>query len=456
MGILGAIIGVLFVFGALVAMFRPQYALLFIILLFPAKQLLQASIPFLQTQGILVNIAAAMVVLTTATTAMMSGRRITQGFVQGVTIAVILLYCQVLIGVAYSPARDAAIYFLGLFWPYALLIMVGMPLMCARLDDFRAIIPAFLITGSIVALFILFNPAGKMISGRYVLEIGRTAAGSLSGNPLATAELGGMLMICAALYRGAGGTGLLVMRMAALIIGLYLALISGSRGQLLFALLVLVMGVPIAYRLKSIGSFVGAVIGLGFVLATLYFAVGLLDPMAMSRWSGRMLDEGLEARFNPASQMLTVFATSPLNYLTGLGTSAFNAYNNSLGSNTFQYAHNILIETVAEQGLLGLTLLGVACGMTAVWVRRLHKLYADDGPARGAIAVLAAMTLYSLLLAAKQGSLLGLPTFFGWMILTAKIAKVELLLAQQHSESITHEHVEAHADDSAESEAAAA
>ena len=30
------------------------------------------------------------------------------------------------------------------------------------------------------------------------------------------------------------------------------------------ALLVLVMGVPIAYRLKSIGSFVGAVIGLGF------------------------------------------------------------------------------------------------------------------------------------------------------------------------------------------------
>jgi len=145
-----------------------------------------------------------------------------------------------------------------------------------------------------------------------------------------------------------------------------------------------------------------------------------------------------------------------VNYLTGLGTSAFNAYNNSFGSNNFQYPHNILIETVAEQGLLGVALLATACGLTAVWVRRLHKLYTDDGPARGAIAVLAAMTLYSLLLAAKQGSLLGLPTFFGWMILTAKIAKVELQLAQQHAESFSHEHSEPETEEKAEAEAAAA
>ncbi|MGH7132009.1 MAG: O-antigen ligase family protein [Phycisphaerales bacterium] len=443
----GAIVAVLFVLGAVAAVVRPQYALLFIVLLFPAKQLLQASITALQTQGQLVNMAAGMVVLGAVGSLVMAKQDFLRGYWQGATACIALLYLQTLVGTIYTPSRDAAFFFLNQLWPYALLLLVGMPLLATRLENFRRILVPLLVTGSLVSLMIIFNPAARTYAGRLMLELGRDYRGVSYGNPLATAELGGMLMITASVMRTPRSAVLMLVRLVALVCGVYLAFATGSRGQVVFMFVTVALVIPISYNLKGFGGMLGVLMGGGLMLGTVYMVLGLLDPTSGGRWTEAALSEGVASRVGPVLATLEMFVKSPLNYFTGLGTSAFNAVNSyyASGDGNYQYPHNLIVETLTEQGLVGFGLLIGACWSTFRWSRRAAVLYTDHAEARGAIAVLLGMSVYAFLLAAKQGSLISLPTYFGWMILTAKICKAEVSLAQEQAARTT-EHDAEHAD----------
>lgn len=428
MGVIGAAVGALFVLLVLCALVSPRYALLLVLVMFPLKQLMQASFGYFQAASWQINVAIALSAGAAIATSMVRGRPVLRGYWQPVTACIALFYVEVLLGLLYTPAvsRPAAIFFLTELWPYAILLFIVMPLLLVRLDDFRTIMPAVMLFGTVIIALVLVHPEGKLISGRFVLVVGPPSRGQLTtGNPLATAELGGMLLMAGVLYRATRGQGLItLLRIAAVAAGLAMAVRSGSRGQFLLATGCAALFIPISYKVRNIGGFIAGTVGVGVVLVLALAAKEFLATgEAGRRWDPSVLMEGLFARIEAGNAIFSAFISSPLNYLTGMGTSAYNAFSGD--ARYYSYPHNVAIEAVTEYGLIGVTILGGAVFATFTSARRLIRACGDDAPLRGAAAILCAITLYSMLLGLKQGSLISLPTFFGWMIMLAKVSRAE-------------------------------
>ena len=438
MGVIGACVAILFVLLLIGALASPRYALLLLIVLFPLKQLLQASFGYFQSNGAQINIAVALAAGFVVIQCMSRGVPVLRGYWQGVTACIALFYSQVLLGVLYTPAqaRPAAIYFLSDLWPYAILLFVLMPMLMTRLEDFRRVVPLLMFFGGLITVLIIIHPQARDIAGRFVLIIGPPRGGSeTTGNPLATAELGGMLLIAGVLFRPEAGNRLhTAIRIFAIAAGLAIAVRSGSRGQFLMATGCAALMIPLAYRVKNIGGFIAGCLGVLLVLVVAFAAKELLvTGEGTRRWDANALLEGLFARLNEGGRIFSQYVSSPVYYLTGMGTSAYNAF--SSDARSYGYPHNTAIEAITEYGLMGVTILCSALYLTFRWGKRLIGLYREDPAMRGAAAILAAVTLYSVLLSLKQGSLISLPTFFGWMIMLAKVGRAEI-------EMVAHEHAQ--------------
>ncbi|MGA1400006.1 MAG: O-antigen ligase family protein, partial [Phycisphaerales bacterium] len=265
-------------------------------------------------------------------------------------------------------------------------------------------------------LLIIFSPQFDLVSGRLGI---RLAAGDRT-NPLAIGTMGGTLMVVGALTLFSTRNTLgIVYRGSAIVLGAGVGILSGSRGQVVFAALTILLCIPLSYRLANARGFLLTVLsGLG-VVGGLYFAASrFIGSDNEDRWRLDELAAGGSGRVDNVLELLTAYVESPAHWVQGLGFTAFGTLNTRSGD---PYSHVMTVDALAEGGLIGAALLAWIV-LTGFRNGRAISRAVSELPAERAFAsVLLGLSLYHFLLANKQGSMLGTPILFGLLILMGRI-----------------------------------
>jgi hypothetical protein len=429
---LGALILLATVAGMVYVVFRPQWAVVLVLTLFPTKQLMQSYLPMFAAQSALFNFIIFGAVVLAVISRILKREEAFAGYFNPVLLLSLLLYLFAVSTMAYTPAFESALALFKGGWPYWLMMVVLLPLTIKSLDDFRSTFTGFLIVGSIICVLFFLNPDANFYSGRLTLDYGRVGGTEVRGSPLATASMGAQIAIVAMLMRPAKSAwSINIVRTAAVLIGLGLAVASGSRGNTVLAVVAAILFYPVSRPVKDIKQFFLTAFGLLIMAGAAFMAFRIfvrLDAQQSDRWDVTRWGSTVGERAEPAMRLLSEYASSPMHWFFGLGANAHSALVSRVH---MDYVHNLLVETLCEFGLFGLTLLSAVILLVVRYARRLWSLCAHDPQRRAAVAVLCAMTLFLLLLQLKQGTLFGLPEpWWLWVVLT-KIAVLELRAARQ-------------------------
>jgi hypothetical protein len=284
--------------------------------------------------------------------------------------------------------------------------------------------------GAIVTLLFLFNPSAEWQGGRFIINLGKTyGVTDFTSNPLALADTGGMMMICAAFmnFRDKGRLGF-VFTIAGLVLGLALTVVSGSRGQIIFAVIIAVTMYPIARQVKNANQFIGVAAGVGFLMLLIYLTFNFaLSEEATRRWSGNLVGEATEDRGKRLSMAISVFLSDPAAWVVGKGSNSFPFFTGSL----IDYPHNIVAEIMLDYGIFGLTLFGITLYYTFCYGRDMIRIWGNDPVARGTVAAWIGTCMFAFMTSLKQGSIIGQPTPFYYWIILGKIFFDEQARARQ-------------------------
>jgi hypothetical protein len=295
--------------------------------------------------------------------------------------------------------------------PYILLFAVVMPVLIKDCDDMRSAILWTILVGT--ALEVLALSSGNWGSR------GLVVAGNLADsetNPLALASLAGTIFIMCCLAVPVATTVLKrTMYIALLLVSAAVIMRSGSRGQLVSAVVAAVLAWPFVFRRAALGTalllplFAG-LIGLAGWLIWQHLGVD------SGRWTGAQSAEDAQGRLSMALTLLGA-VDNPLSMLFGLGNSAAFHY---VGF----YPHIAALEVIAEEGVVGavLYLIMVAAtlrlfGATAQAAREVGS----DGD-RYAVAVAGALFIFELLLTFKEGSWISSYYVVGYAAILARVA----------------------------------
>jgi O-antigen ligase len=344
---------------------------------------------------------------------------------------ILILYAFSLTSLLWSPVPAGAWFFLKAQAPYALLWFILAPLLISRLEDLDTAIRSFLVVGSLVAVFYLINPGNTWVGGRLVIDLGyQVGVGEIGSNPLALGDMGGMMAICAALYRTRDREPTMkVIQLVAFGLGLFCAVASGSRGQVLSGVAISAAFFPLLKAQRSLGTYFATVIALaifaGITYSLISFAGGGIGagPGAESRWQSGEVTTALNDRIGLAAGVIGAYTGSPAFWLQGLGAGAFNQfYQDPTAKMPYAYPHNIFVEALAELGLFGLILLMAICFYTASRWFALFKLTGVDKHSRSLSTVLLGLIVFQFLMSLKQGTLWGYPQLFMFSLILCKLA----------------------------------
>lgn len=418
---LAPLVGLGFLLAAGLMLWRPQYAAVAVLVMFPLEQLAQSYFMIAQAKPILVNASVALVAGTAVLLRMGKGERVFEGYANPVCVLIWALYGYCWFSMLWSPSMGPALAMLKPGLAYWFLLMVIAPLLFGNIASIRPVFVALLVVGSIISLLILASPNASFYAGRLTIQFS-AAFRDIRGNPLALAEMGGLMAIVAALLVGSGRNPLfLAIRISALIVGLGLGIASGSRGQVIAAVAAGFIFLPLARRVGNFKQFLG--LGVGAIV--LYFVVTTAFSLFIgaeneSRWQIEGMRDGMETRLESVGTLMAAWAENPAAWLLGLGSNAFNHH--SQGGN---YVHNMVIEILCEQGLIGFGLFVGALWFAVRAGYALLQIHRDDPELRSTVAALAAICVYGLLLSLKQGSLLAHPNAFFPLVILAKAWAIE-------------------------------
>ena len=174
-----------------------------------------------------------------------------------------------------------------------------------------------------------------------------------------------------------------------------------------------VMKPPYVAKPNAQGSSVGVVIV--FVMLVLTFAT---TRDAATRFSSEALTEGAGVRGQLITTMLGHWLGNPVAIVQGLGTSAFQYY---WQLDDTPYVHNMPVQVITEQGLIGLFLLSVILYLTARAGIQLLRMYKDYPTELSAAAILVGFCLYQFLISLKQGNYFTIAAPFWSFLLLAKV-----------------------------------
>ncbi len=301
---------------------------------------------------------------------------------------------------------------------YLVVFILGAPLLIQEIDDLEVPMRALLLLGT-PFIFCL----------NFLLEWGYrgfVVNGEVTRLPLALAQFGGYMMILGALFGPRHGYWVLL-RIAAVVLGALLIVKTGARGQFISAVLcgAVLFGLgrsgfsPIKLMLATAFAAV-------FVVIAYFGAISYMksDPnlrATAGRWSIDRLTEDYgerSIRVLRIEAMLDAWTDNPGTMLVGLGNSA--SYDPNITDCTSPvgcYPHNLPIEILTEEGLIGLGLyLALILYVGIIAIRAISDSSVDDDR-KGALKVLFAFMIFELILSLKQGSLLGNWRFFLFTIL---------------------------------------
>jgi hypothetical protein len=403
---------------------KPQWALLLVLSFLPLEQLLASYIPPLARQSWITNVAVGIVAIIALCIEFLRGNKPLNGYFNLTWMLVFALYVFTAFGIAWSPIPEAGKYFLRTGFPYYMLLLVILPALIRDMENIRRFAVPFMIIGSAIIILILNSPRTEIYGGRLFVDLSySTGSSNDRASPLSTAELGGAILIVAALFRPSRYIKpIFVLRVVSIFAGMGIMVLSGTRGQLVFALGLSVMFFPLAYRIKNVAQFfltsgaVAMLCGLFYVAIKFFFTSG----EASDRWTAAGISQGLSSRGYYARTMLDEYLSNPSALMGGLGSGAFNAYVDEKSEN-FLYPHNLLVEVLTEHGLIGFGILLGIFMTTGLAALRLFRYYRDDLVYRPVLAILLAMCAYVTLISMKQGSYALIPLPFYWYLVLSKI-----------------------------------
>lgn len=387
-----------------------------VMVMYPLEQLLQSAGGIFLAIPSLANAIIAVVVAISVTRLVASIPRPFKGAINLQLIGAFVLFSWSLLSLLWTPSQDDALELIRGGYPYAIVMVLVCPFLANSVDSLARLNRAVLFAGSAVGAVMVASPEFRSWSGRLVTTLG----GATMSNPLVIGELGGTLVICAVLYRSARTSmPMTACRIAAFSLGAILTLLSGSRGQLIFAIIICVLFYPVARKLTSVRNFIGGVLAFGagtalfFVLAPMF-----VTGYGVTRWDIGNVQGSVVGRLGNFLDLFAAFRSDPAAWMFGLGYNAFS----SVSTNALDgYAHNLTAEMLME---LGLPMFLVYAAMVTKATRdgvSLVRRAGDDPELRASVGMFLGLVAYQFLLAQKQGTLWLDSTIFMLIVSLARI-----------------------------------
>jgi hypothetical protein len=411
---------VLLVIATMMAIVRPVWALAMVITMYALEQLLQSGGGIFLSIPALTNFMVAAVAGIAALRVVTTQERPFLGYFNRAWMVTIVIFAWSAISLLWTPSPESGGKLVSGGVPYFILFVVTAPMLFVDVASLARVGRVLLLLGGATAAALVANPEFRSSSGRQILML----AGSVKSNPLATGELGGTLIVTAVLLRGEGLSPFMaLMRLVAFPLGLALTLQSGSRGQLVSAVIVCFIFYPVAKRITTGLGFVGAV---GATIIA-YLAFSILAPIiltgyGLTRWDTGNIQGSVASRFQNVLDLLAAQFTAPLSWVVGLGYNAFTAISDGTGDG---YSHNLSADILTELGIPMFALyvwMLVSVSRDGFW---LFRRYQDRPAERSSVALLLALAAYQFLLMHKQGYLWGAGAYFMFVIGIARVRRRE-------------------------------
>lgn len=395
---------------------RPAHAVTLWIFMFPLEQVLQAN--GVAPAGSSFNVLCASIALFCAARNVAQGRASIRHLANPVSVTLAALLLLALMSVAWSAMPEHATEQVRWNAPYIGVTILLIPLCVPRLEDLARIRTAIVLLGCILGAAILTSSQFTFYAARANLDFGSGER----GNPLAVAEAGGTMVICAILARAAGSSRWSTpLRLLSGVLGIGLCLASGSRGQLIAAVIAAAAVIPVAYPLRNMRSFVALVAaGIGLMLILYWGVAFFVTSDNERRWSLDSLITGSMDRVDFVTRYFEVWARHPSAWIFGLGTLSFGLYV-SIGF----FVENLTVEVLVELGLVGF-----AIYLALIWIAirdivQLLRRESDDPERRTNIALLTAMVIYYFVIASKSFNVWTAYPLWLWIILAGAIKSRE-------------------------------
>jgi len=344
------------------------------------------------------------------------------------------LYCAVglfawsALSMAWSPGRESAATIILQALPYFVLILLLGVQLVSSLEDFSTLIRATMLMGLFMNLSFLTNPEFIVRDGRLVLDSG----GGITTSPLTMGSFAAATLIMGTLARGGSGRFVMLLRVASVILGISVAIFSGSRGQVIAGVGVSLLFLPFAAPHKTALSRISSIFGVMFVLLSFTVLFDLITSALPSFVGQRFSAESVlygsgssaGTRMANVLVLLQAWLNTPTAPLIGLGYIAFSAIPG--GSDIDVYAHNVYAEVVFELGLPGIVLFGtmVYFGLRSAFR---NYLFAESPSDRAAGATMLALIFFEAFLLAKQGSLWGLSPIIMYLCISSRIERARTI-----------------------------
>ncbi len=360
------------------------------------EQWVQSQDVFFLIYGSITNFVLAAVVLLAVLINLFRGRlRFADYPTTGVLIAVLLIFSLMTYAWSISPLTTLATWKKGL--PYILVYVVLAPLVIGSPKDFKAAIYTFIGLGGALTVLLILDWRS---SGARGLALGADGI-EMVGNPLALGQLGGGVAICAALLNPQGSARVLRVALWGLVVtGLGLALMSQSRGQVIGAVLVIAVCLPLSRRINNPRTFFATLVGLGIFAVIAKWTFDFFNSNSERFAFDTMFDAYQSSRTEMSLQMLGLWLDGGVvRWVVGLGGSA------SIHVMS-HYPHVVPVEVLVEEGLIGLAIFGAAFFWVMRDLKQTWPLVRDHADARGLHACAIGLLLYNAVLMFKQGSML--------------------------------------------------
>ncbi|MGH8611188.1 MAG: O-antigen ligase family protein, partial [Gammaproteobacteria bacterium] len=386
----------------LATLLQPTAAIAGAFCMFGLEQWAQAISPFFVMGGnrALINYCIGIIVLLGLAKKIIGGQPILRGY-PAVGLLVVMLFSYALVSTLWAPnpARSLSAFLAQA--PYIVTITFLCPLLCSSTADFERMLVATFLLGTVLVSLLMFTVEwdGRSVAlpSEYV---------SFTGNALATGSLGGTIAIIAAFSSWPKFRSLDILKWIVVILGLLLAVRSGSRGQTFGVIMVILVCWPIAHRLDGFKAFAGLGSVTLVIVAALFWGLDAYwADSGSARWTEEGLEESGDGRLGRSHQVLDAWSKTVTAMLFGLGNSAS-------GEIIGTYSHIIPVDILTEEGILGfLIYVGIILSCLRTGLSS-FSLVRHHWRQRMQLAALCALCLYYFLLSLKQGNLLSSPFLF--------------------------------------------
>ncbi len=382
---------------------KPGYALALIWGMYAAEQVIQFGLPVFAARSSLLNIALALIAVTVAVKCVLQGRiAIDKPPTELLLLLALLSMCVASTMWSVSPKiTNEKLLTMG---PYILAYGLIAPFCCYNHRELANAVSATIWLGGAVIIGHALCPIGYR-----GLEI-KVGIHSAEANPLAAANYAAYVgtFILFDMLRDRKGVFLNVVRLSIAFLSIWIIVRSGSRGQLIAFVVANFIWLPIGGKLALRRS---AIVGLACGVIATAIAIWMVGNLANAeRWDWDKAVDATTGRQSNVEHLLSYWVRSdPVHWIVGLGSSSsIKIFGN--------YPHNVPVEVLCEEGLIGFALFAafIYTGFTSVY-RGMGSKYLTSEQ-RMSMAGLAAVTTVSLILMNKSGNLLGISELMSFII----------------------------------------